>query len=273
MINNRLIIIRGGGDIATGIAYRLFQAGFKVVITELSEPTVVRRKVAFAQAVYEEQVVVENVRSKLVKDKDSIFGSLIEDFIPVLIDEKGECIKNSNCMAVIDATLAKKNIGTSMVMAPIVIGVGPGFTAGVDVHAVVETYEGENIMGKVIFSGSALPDTGVPGAVINGYADERVIRANDTGRIQLIKDIGAIVKEGEPLAKINDSIVKARISGIIRGMIQNDCYVTNKLKIGDIDPRPKKNLCYTISDKARAIGGGVLEAVCNLLAANAERSC
>lgn len=149
-------------------------------------------------------------------------------------------------------------------MAPIVIGVGPGFTAGKDVHAVVETYRGENILGKVIYEGGAQSNTGIPGEFIGGYADERVIRAKGSGRINVIKDIGSVVKKGTPVAIVNNNIVKAKIDGIIRGMIQNGIYVEDKLKIGDIDPRIKEHLCYTIADKARAVGGGVLEAVCKL---------
>lgn len=264
MAPGELVIIRGGGDIASGIAHRLHGAGFSVLILEIAQPLVVRRRAAFARAVYEDRAEIEGVHATLARNVRQAFSILHEGEIAVLIDPEGKAIDKIRRIAVVDATLAKKNLGTKMDMAGIVIGVGPGFTAGSDVHAVVETFESENILGRVIYTGAALPDTGVPGERVAGYADERVIRAVGEGEVRVLRDIGSTVKKGDVLCVVDGKPVLARIDGMIRGMIQSGRFVTDGLKIGDIDPRIDARLCHTISDKARAVGGGVLEAVCRL---------
>lgn len=263
---NNIIAIRGGGDIATGIAFRLFSAGFKVMILEIEKPTVIRRKVSFAEAVYEKETIVEGVKGKLALNYSEALDILDKNQIPVIVDSEGETIRKHNITAVVDAILAKRNIGTTKDMAPLVIGVGPGFTAGKDVHVVIESNRGHNL-GRVIYKGSAEKNTGIPGTV-QGYSEERVIRANNKGFISIVKDIGSIVEKDETVAIIEGIEVKAKINGVVRGMIRNGFYVKEGMKIGDVDPRGIIEYCYTISDKARAIGGGVLEAICFYLNKN-----
>ena len=254
-----IVIVRGGGDIATGIAHRLFMSGFNVVILEIKNPSSIRRAVCFSEAIYENEIIVEGVKAVHVKEIKDIHQSINNGEIPVLIDEVGECIKTLNPIAVVDSILAKKNLGTTRDLAPITIGVGPGFEAGVDVDLVVESMRGHNL-GKVLHTGKAQENTGIPG-IIMGYGEERVIRASRDGIISSIHKIGDIVEKGTPICKIEDEYINARISGVIRGLIKDGLLVSKGLKIGDIDPRGIKTNAFTISDKARAIGGGVLEAI------------
>lgn len=263
MINiNCLVIIRGAGDIATGIGYRLHKSGFKIVMLETDKPSVIRRKVAFAETVYENNYKVEDLESKLVSSVKEVDECLSKSIIPVIIDPNGEFIPKLHPDVVVDAILAKKNLGTNKEMADIVIGVGPGFEAGKDVDAVVETNRGHNL-GKVILEGKPEANTGIPGNIA-GYTEERVLRANNNGKIKVIRDIGSIVKKNDAVAEINGIEVKAKIDGVVRGMIRDGYEVTIGMKIGDVDPRGKVEYCYHISDKARAIGGGVLEAILHL---------
>lgn len=258
---NRLVVIKGGGDIATGIAYRLYQSRIPVIITEIAEPTVVRRTVAFATAVITGQSVVEGVTAKCVSFQE-IPATLAAGCIPVVIDEAAECVARVSPHAVIDAIIAKRNTGTTLVDAPVVIGVGPGFTAGVDVHAVVETMRGHEL-GRVMYQGQAIANTGIPGEV-GGYALERLIKAPDDGIFTACRDIGNEVVAGEVVGYVGETAVKVAIAGVLRGLIQSGTQVTQGLKIGDVDPRCRREHCYSISDKARAIGGGVLEALLHL---------
>lgn len=255
---NRLIVIKGAGDIATGIAHRLYRSGFPVVTTELSQPTVIRRTVAFAEAVYTGNIVVEEVTAV----KTSMEGALEvveEGKIPVVVDPTGAVIKKINPWAVVDAILAKKNTGTEITDAPVVVGVGPGFTAGVDVHMVIETMRG-HYLGRVIHAGDAIPNTGLPGEIA-GYTKERVLRAPCDGIFQAQQKIGAVVSAGQVVARVNQQPVVAAISGVLRGILHDGLTVETGMKIGDIDPRCQPEHCFTISDKAKAIGGGVLEAL------------
>ena len=255
---NRLVIVKGAGDIATGIAHRLYCSGFRVVTTELFQPTVIRRTVAFAEAVYTGRVVVEEVTA--VKTlPDSVLQVVEEGKIPVVVDPAGAVIKQLRPWAVVDAILAKRNVGTQINDAPVVIGVGPGFVAGVDVHAVVESMRG-HYLGRVIYNGQALQNTGVPGD-IGGYTKERILRAPRAGVFQAERPIGSAVSVGETVAWVSDQPVVATISGVLRGLLQEGLMVEAGMKIGDIDPRCQPEHCFTISDKARSIGGGVLEAL------------
>ncbi len=258
---NKLIIIKGGGDLATGIAYRLHQSRFRVVITELPSPTVVRRTVAFAQAVIAGQVVVEGVTAKLVK-VEQVPATLAAGAIPVVVDPGAHCVGVCQPQAVVDAIIAKRNTGTHKTDAPVVVGIGPGFTAGVDVHAVIETQRGHNL-GRVIYQGTASANTGIPGA-IGGYTLERLIKAPAAGIFTACRAIGDTVAAGDIVGYIGDRPVSVVIAGVLRGLIQEGLTVVEGLKIGDIDPRCRLEHCYTISDKARAIGGGVLEALLHL---------
>ena len=263
-MKEKLVIVRGGGDIATGTIAKLYQCGFSVLILETQNPTAIRRKVAFCDAVFEGKTVVENMTCVLAEEKSQLEGIWENRQIPLMIDPEGKIIKSLNPVAVIDGILAKKNLGTNRNMAPITIGLGPGFQAPADVNAVIETKRGHNL-GRVIYDGSAAANTGIPG-LIAGYGKERVTHAPATGVIQNQHEIGDLVKEGEVIALIGKTEVKASLTGVLRGIIKNGFSVTKGLKIADIDPRKEEQKnCFTISDKARCVGGGALEALLHLL--------
>ena len=255
---NNLVLIKGGGDIATGIAHRLYQSGFPIVMTELPRPTMVRRSVAFAQAVFDGQMKVEGIMAKRVK-LDQLQSALFAEYIPVVVDEHAQCIPIIKPKVIVDAIIAKRNIGTRLSDAAIVIGIGPGFTAKVDVHAVVETMRGHHL-GRVFYDGSALADTGIPGEIA-GYTSERLLKSPAPGPFVSCRSIGDTVCAGDIVGYVNGIEAKTAIAGILRGLIQDGIYVQPGMKIGDVDPRCCKEHCFTISDKARAVAGGVLEAV------------
>ncbi len=268
MLEDILVVVKGGGDLATGVVHRLHRAGMTVVVTELAQPTVIRRAVAVASAVFEGQVEVEGLTARLVESdqdpkgfKSKPLGSWGQ--VPVVIDPRGEVIARLRPTVVVDAIMAKRNTGTSITDAPIVIGLGPGFTAGVDVHAVIETNRG-HYLGRVILSGSAEPHTGVPGMTA-GFTTERVIRAPCEGILVGRRRIGDPVGAGEAVASVAGEPVVANISGVLRGLLADGLPVRAGMKVGDVDPRGVRAHCFTISDKARAIGGGVLEAILYLL--------
>lgn len=260
MFEDKFVLLRGGGDIATGIAYVLHNAGFKIIITEISQPSAIRRTVAFSDAIYNGKQVVENITCIKVNDIKETNGILSQGNIPILVDERLDLLNDIKSDILVDSILAKKNLGTSIDMADLVIGIGPGFTAKKDCHYVIETMRGHNLA-RVIENGEALPNTGVPGLIAN-HGKDRVIHADVDGTIRNIKKISDEVKAGDIIAYIDDIPVKATIDGILRGIIIDGYKVTKGLKIADIDPRiSEKNNCFTISDKARAIGGGVLMAI------------
>ncbi len=256
---NDLVVIRGGGDLATGTAWRLFRCGFKVVILEIGIPTVIRRFVAFAQAMFENVTEVEGVKAVKAATISDVYKILEDRQIPVFKDADGMSIKTLKPAIVIDAILAKRNLGTVKDMASLVIGLGPGFTAGVDVDAVIETNRGHSL-GRVILNDKSQDDTGIPGE-IHGASHDRVIRAPAKGTFESLVDIGSEVKKGDTLARIGSVNIKAPISGMIRGLLYDGIPVVNGMKIGDIDPRGTKVSCTSISDKALAVAGGVLEAI------------
>jgi xanthine dehydrogenase accessory factor len=235
----------------------------QVVVTELAHPTVIRRAVAVASAVYEGQVEVEGLVARLVESDEEIRTALAAGHVPVAIDPQGEVITRLRPTVVVDAIMAKRNTGTKITDAPIVIGLGPGFTAGVDVHAVIETNRGHNL-GQVILSGSAEADTGVP-APTAGFTVERVLRAPCEGIFKGERRIGDPVEAGEVVASVAGQPVVAKIAGVVRGLLADGLLVKAGAKVGDVDPRGIREHCFTISDKARAIGGGVLEAILYLL--------
>ena len=257
-----LILIKGAGDIATGIAVRLKNAGIQVVMTEIAIPTTVRRSVAFSRAVYEGSAVVENITARLVLDFAQIPAVLQRDEIPVLIDPRCEVLKSIHFDAVVDSILAKKNLSTDPTQAPMVIGVGPGFSVPQDCHCVIETQRGHDL-GRCIYQGCAAKNTGIPGE-IGGYTVERLLRAPCDGIFHPILAIGDIVKVGQTVAMVNDQPVTAQIDGIVRGLLQDNVPVKAGMKSGDIDPRGCYEHCFSVSDKARAVGGGVLEAILHL---------
>ena len=253
------ILIRGAGDLATGIASRLYGAGHQILMTEIEVPLTVRRTVALSRAVYEGSARIEEMEGFLAEDRESALAVMERGDIAVMTDPGMVCRKWFQPDVVVDAILAKKNLGTEITDAPFVVGVGPGFTAGHDCNCVVETKRGHTL-GNIIWRGSAIPNTGVPGNV-GGYTIERLIRAGADGRIEPKVQIGDYVERGQIVALTGGVPVYAQMSGIVRGMLQEGVHVWKNLKIGDIDARTEVSHCYTISDKARAIGGGVLEAV------------
>lgn len=264
---DRLVIVRGGGDIATGTIYKLFQCGFPLLVLEIANPSCIRRTISFCEAVFDRIVKVENASAKRVETLEEAYEAYVERYIPVMVDPDGKIIKEAAPAVVVDGILAKKNLGTKITDAPIVIGLGPGFTAGEDVHAVIETKRGHNL-GRVIYEGSAAPNSGIPG-IIGGYGAERVIHASCAGVLHIVRQIGEEVKQGEIVAYIDETPVEATISGILRGMIREGYQVERGLKIADIDPRiAEKNNCHTISDKARCVAGGTVEAILHLTCKN-----
>lgn len=266
---NDIIIVRGAGDIATGIAHRLYRCGFRLLLTEIEKPLVVRRFASFANAVIEGEAEVEGIRAVRARCIEDVYEMWHGSDIPVLCDRECKAAEIVKPMAVVDAIMAKINTGTVRSMAPVTIGVGPGFEAGVDVDAVVETCRGHNL-GKVIYKGTACADTGIPGNIA-GYSKERLLRAPADGAIKNIMDIGDMVKQGDVVALVAGEEVKALLDGVIRGLIADGTEVRKGMKIGDIDPRGIKEYCYTISDKSRSVAGGVLEAVLTLRKAKCGR--
>ena len=264
------VLVRGAGDLATGVIVRLYRCGFRVITTECADPSAIRRKAALCEAVWRGTSKVEGVRCRCVSDVAQAAAVSRTGEVPLLVDERAACIGVLRPAAVVDAILAKHNLGTDRSLAQITIGIGPGFTAGEDVDAVMETMRGHHL-GRVIRQGAAIPDTGVPGAIA-GYTVERVIHAPAAGRMRFVKDetgaavdIGAIVRAGQTIARIGETPVSATINGVLRGLIREGYPVSAGLKIADIDPRPEQAAyCDTISDKARAIGGGVVEALLEL---------
>jgi xanthine dehydrogenase accessory factor len=255
-----VVLIRGAGEMASGVAHRLHQSHFRLCMIEIRHPLAVRREVAFCEAIYEGEKRVEGVRAKLISKPEEIESIWKKRHIPILIDPDGKKTRGFlKPDILVDAIMAKKNLGTQINDAPLVIGLGPGFTAGKDVHAVIETNRGNNL-GKMILNGTAEPDTGIPGE-IGGYTIERLLRTMKKGIFHPQKAIGERVNKGSVIAVVDDYPVMAKISGVVRGLLREGVEVKKGMKVGDIDPRGKKEVCFNISDKSRAIGGGVLEAI------------
>lgn len=275
-----LIVVRGAGDLATGTIHRLKKAGFRLLVLEAEHPAAIRRQVALSEAVYAGSARVEDVEAVRMdvdlaekKNRKELLEQEMEriwkkDGVPVLVDPAGLSIAALRPAVVVDAILAKKNLGTTKEMAPLVIALGPGFTAGEDVDVVIETKRGHNL-GRVIRSGSAVPNTGIPG-IIGGYGKERVMHAQAEGILRNAASIGDIVEARAVIAEIeteNRTVpVEASLSGLLRGLIRDGYPVTKGFKIADIDPRKEElQNCFTISDKARCIAGSVLEVICGEL--------
>ena len=257
-----LVVIRGAGDIATGTALRLWRAGMRLVMTDLAQPTAIRRTVAFSQAILHGSATVEGVTAQRADSPAQALALLETGVIPVLVDPQGSCIPDLKPAAVVDAILAKRNLGTKITDAPVVVGVGPGFTAGVDCHAVVETMRGHDL-GRAIYEGSAQPNTGIPG-LIGGFAGERVLRAPADGVFHQLLDIGAQVHMGDVAAEVDGVPMACTLDGVLRGILPEGTVVRRGMKAGDVDPRCVVEHCYRASDKALSVGGGVLEAVLRL---------
>jgi len=250
--------IRGGGDLGSGVAYRLYKAGLPGLISELAHPLLVRRAVAYGSAAAEGEIEVEGISAKRVATVKEALTAQADGFIPVLIDPNGEHLPEYDPAILIDARLLKKPVEQPY-QAALTIGLGPGFTAGENCDAVIETNRGHHL-GRVIWQGSAEPNTGIPGKIA-GVAAERVLRAPVDGIVQAREPIGALIAAGQPVATVGETPVVAPIAGVLRGLVHDGLAVTMGAKIGDIDARGNQSHCFTISDKALAIGGGVLEAV------------
>ena len=260
-----IIWVRGAGDIATGIAFRLHKSGFSVVMSDLKQPTSIRRTVCFSEAIIKGETTVEDITARSAASAEVAAEIMSRGEIALLADPTGEMARKLQPIAVIDAILAKRNLGTKIDDAPIVIGIGPGFTAGEDCHAVVETMRGHKL-GRVYYSGSALPDTGIPGNIA-GFTLERLLRAPKAGVFRGVKQIGDVVEAGETCAYVDGEPVVTRIRGVLRGLLPDGITVYEGMKSGDVDPRCERSHCFTVSDKALAIGGGALEAVLHGLSA------
>lgn len=262
-----LVALKGAGDLATGVIHRLSRAGFAVMATELPQPTVLRRAVAFAEAVALGEMTVEGITACRASSPGEIQAALVRGLVPLVVDPKGTMLRQMQPRVLVEATLSKYNSGITMDDAPLVIALGPGYEAGKDVHAVIETNRGHNL-GRVYLQGCAEPNTGVPGT-IGGYGIERILRAPCAGTLYGLRQIGDQVQEGETVAVVNadnsSMPITAAISGILRGLVRDGLPVRSGMKVGDIDPRAIREHCFTISDKSRAVGGGVLEAIMYLL--------
>ena len=293
-----LVIVRGAGDISTGTIHRLFRSGFDLLVLESERPSAIRRKVAFSEAVYDGRATVEGVWAVRIGSAEEATRCRADGYIPLIVDPEGESIALLKPAVLVDAILAKRNLGTRMDMAPLTIGLGPGFEAGRDVHYVIETMRGHDL-GRIISEGSAAPNTGIPG-MVGGYGLERVIRAPGAGIFRDGKDIGSFVKAGEVIGRIEvpgsgteavettgaetpgsgtEAVkttgaetpgsmagtveVRTVLTGVLRGIIRDGYPVTEGFKLADVDPRKEEQKnCFTISDKARCIAGSVLELVC-----------
>jgi xanthine dehydrogenase accessory factor len=258
-VDKSAVIIRGGGDLGSGVAVRLWRCGFPVVILETEHPLAVRRTVAFAEAVYDLHTVVEEVHGQLA---DSVINArLLLDggVIPILVDRAAALVSEIQPAVLVDAIMAKRNTGTTITTAPLVIALGPGFEAGIDAHAVIETNRGPDL-GRVLWHGSAESNTGTPGPVAGKMAD-RVLRAPASGRLRTIRQIGDIVASGEPVAAVGGDVIEAPFHGLLRGLARDGLQVDLGMKIGDLDPRFDRSVISRVSDKALAIAGGVLEAI------------
>lgn len=259
-LSDIVVGIKGAGEMASAIAWRLYNANIrKILMAEVPEPLAVRREVSFCEAVHAGRKEVEGVAGVLVRDELSVRMAWQEGLIAVAIDPQWELLKSMRPHVVVDAIIAKRNLGTTLAEAPLVLALGPGFRAGVDCHMVIETNRGHNL-GRIITDGEAEPNTGVPGDIA-GHTEDRVLRAPSSGVFRALASIGDVVKEGDAVGEVDGHEVRARVAGVLRGLIRDGTRVSEGLKLGDVDPRGKREYCYTISDKARAIAGSVLEAI------------
>ncbi len=259
-MQNIMVCIKGAGEMASGVAWRLWQANIRrIFMLEIPQPLAVRRKVSFCEALYDGRIEIDGVPACPAEGAAGIHRAWEKGCIAVSIDPRWKLIAEMAPQVVIDAILAKRNLGTKMKDAPLVIGIGPGFQAGADVHLVIETNRGHNL-GRVLDSGAAEADTGIPGE-IGGYTRERVLRSPGTGIFSTTRTIGELVRQGEAVGEVNGRQVSAGVNGIIRGLIRGGIEVDSGVKLGDIDPRADASYCSTVSDKALAIGGAALEAI------------
>lgn len=264
MFETSVIAIKSGGEMASGVAAVLYQAGFRrLLLLETPAPMAVRRTVSFCEAVYDGVQTVEDIGARLVSGVSEIEDVWGRGEIAIAVDPEWKLIAEVAPTVVIDATLAKRNLGTHMAEAPLVIALGPGFTAGKDAHLVIETQRGHDL-GRILQQGAAEPNTGTPGN-IGGFTKERVLRAPCSGTVKAFKKIGDSVQAGEAICAVGGEAVHSAIAGVLRGLIRPEISAGRGTKLGDVDPRGRQDYCLTISEKARAIGGATLGAICGFL--------
>lgn len=254
-----IVLIRGGGEVASGAAHRLARAHFRVCMTDTSHPMAVSRGAAFCEAIYDGEKQVEGVVAKLISSAQDISPTWAESKLPIIVDPQASIRNSLHPDVIVDAIMAKKNLGTKISHAPLVIGLGPGFSIGEDAHMVIETNNTENL-GKVILSGEAEPDTGIP-LGIGGLTQERVLHSPTKGLFHSVREIGDLVVAGDTVARVGNRPVKAQIDGVLRALLRDGLEVDKQTKLGEIDPSGDKQVCYTIRPRMRAIAGGVLEAI------------
>jgi xanthine dehydrogenase accessory factor len=259
------VVVKGAGDLGSGVAWRLHRCGFNVLVTDVAQPTAIRRTVSFATAIFDGQAMVEGELGQLVEHSSLAQNCWASRRVAVIVDPEGKAVQEIKPDVVVDAIIAKMNLGTQIEDAPVVVALGPGFTVGFDCHAVVETNRGHNL-GRVIWQGSAEPNTGIPGT-ISGENARRILLAPVSGIFREERHIGDLVKVGEVIAFIGDDPVLSSLNGVVRGLLHDGLYVQVGMKIGDVDPRGVVSYCFTISDKSLAVAGGVLEAVLRLTSA------
>lgn len=258
-IKDMTVVVRGGGDLATGVIQKFHRSGFKVVILETGQPLAIRRTVSLCSAVYEGRYQVEDLTARKITDPAQCPAIWRNGEIPLLVDPAGQSLTCLRPTILVDAIIAKKNLGTNRKMAPVTIALGPGFSAPQDVNVVIETMRGHQL-GRLIFEGTALPNTGVPG-ILGGKSRERVVHSPAAGVVKHVHHIGDRVRAGEVIFYVDSTPVLSPLDGTLRGLIQEGLTIPQGLKAADVDPRPKETVDFlTISDKARALGGAALEA-------------
>ncbi len=253
------ILIWGGGDLATGVALRLYRSGIRVLVVETNLPLSVRRSVSFAQAVYDGETQIEGVKGKLIAEPSEMSTYWKKGIIPVIVDPALYLLEEYQPLVIVDARMRKRYVDLPLDMAEMVVGLGPGFVVGENCHAAVETNRG-HFLGRVYWEGSPEADTGIPGKV-ESYTKERVLRAPAEGDVIAHAKIGDAVKKGDAILSIDGVRVPAPFDGVVRGLIQESIRVRKGMKVGDVDPRLETFRCWTVSEKSLAIGGGVLEAI------------
>jgi xanthine dehydrogenase accessory factor len=253
------VLIRGGGDLASGVAIRLHRVGIRILIVEAAQPMAVRLSVAFARAVYDGEITIEDVRGQLVSSLEAVRACWGEGVVPVLVDPDLDIVSHIEPMVIVDARMQKIHQHLSLELARLVVGLGPGFVAGENCHAAIETNRG-HFLGRVYWHGAPEADTGIPGKV-GEYAQVRVLHSPCEGQVENFVEIGNLVDVGDLVLKVADHEIRAPFAGIVRGLIQTGLQAVEGTKLGDIDPRPEAFRCWTVSEKSLAIGGGVLEAI------------
>ena len=253
------VLVRGAGEMASGVAHRLARAGFAVLLTEAAAPLAVRRAVSFCEAVHQGSQEVEGLTARLIQEPAQALELWGAGELPVLVDPELTCLAQIQPAVIVDALLAKRNTGLARGMAPLTIGLGPGFVAPEEVDLAIETNRGHHL-GRLIYEGAPQANTGVPGDMA-GYTHQRILRAPATGEFRPVVELGQEVAAGQLVARVGQIELRSQLHGLLRGLIRPGTPVSAGLKVGDVDPRCQPEYLGTISEKARAIGGAVLEGI------------